>query len=80
MDLEKEVKKIKERNKKVEQDKAWETSWTRRIIITIMTYIVVTSLFVVAKLPNPYINSMVPSLAFLLSTSSLHLFKKMWKN
>ena len=80
MDLEKEVKKIKERNKKVEQDKAWETSWTRRIIITIMTYVVVTSLFVVAKLPNPYINSMVPSLAFLLSTSSLHLFKKMWKN
>ena len=29
--LEKEIEKIKERNKKVELDKAWETSWIRRI-------------------------------------------------
>ena len=26
-ELEEEIKKIKERNKKVELDKAWETSW-----------------------------------------------------
>ena len=30
-ELEKEILKIKERNKRVELDKAWETSWTRRI-------------------------------------------------
>ena len=41
MDLEKEIKKIQERNKRVELDKAWETSWTRRICIMILTYIVV---------------------------------------
>ena len=29
--LEEELDGIKERNKKVEIDKAWETSWTRRI-------------------------------------------------
>ena len=28
-ELEEEVLKIKERNKRVELDKAWETSWTR---------------------------------------------------
>lgn len=28
-ELEKEIEQIKERNKRVELDKAWETSWTR---------------------------------------------------
>ena len=41
--LEKEIEKIKERNKKVELDKAWETSWIRRIGIMILTYIVAVS-------------------------------------
>ena len=40
-DLENEIEKIKERNKKVELDKAWETSWTRKICICTLTYIVV---------------------------------------
>ena len=40
-DLENEIAKIKERNKRVELDKAWETSWTRKICICILTYIVV---------------------------------------
>lgn len=30
-DLEKEIENIKERNKKVELDKKWKTSWTRKI-------------------------------------------------
>lgn len=30
-ELEKEIEQIKARNKRVELDKAWETSWTRRI-------------------------------------------------
>ena len=40
-ELEKEIIKIKERNKRVELDKKWETSWTRKICICILTYIVV---------------------------------------
>lgn len=32
MDLEKEIEQIKQRNKKVELDKKWETSFTRRIM------------------------------------------------
>jgi hypothetical protein len=35
-----EIQRIKERNRKVEMDKAWEVSWTRRIFILAMTYIV----------------------------------------
>ena len=31
MDLEQEIAQIKERNARVELDKAWERSWTRRL-------------------------------------------------
>ena len=41
MELEERVKKIEERNKRVELDKSWETSWTRKISIMILTYIIV---------------------------------------
>ena len=43
--LEAEINKIRERNKKVEADKAWETSWTRRFLILVLTYIVAVIFF-----------------------------------
>ena len=43
--LEKEIDNIKNRNKRVELDKAWETSFTRKICIMILTYIVVVIYF-----------------------------------
>ena len=76
--LETEIKKIKERNKRVEADKAWETSWTRRILIVVLTYIVIVLFFYFAELPKPWINSIVPALAFLLSTLTLQVFKRIW--
>lgn len=77
-EIEKELSEIKERNRRVETDKAWEISWTRRILILILTYIVVVIFFITAKLPDPFINAIVPSMAFLISTSSISLFKKIW--
>jgi len=64
-DLEKRILAIK-RNKKVELDKAWETSWTRRIIIAILTYLTITLFFYFTHLQKPFINSIVPTLGFLL--------------
>ena len=78
MNLEKEIKNIKSRNKKVESDKAWETSWTRRIIILALTYIVIVIFFYSANIEKPFINSIVPALAFVLSTLTLPFFKKIW--
>ncbi len=80
MDFKEEIDKIKKRNKKVELDKAWEISISRKIIITILTYFVIVIFFFSAELPNPWINPIVPALAFILSTSSLPLFKKIWIN
>ena len=77
-ELKKEIENIKTRNKRVEADKAWETSWTRRIMITILTYIVIVIFFYVANLPKPFVNSIIPALAFLVSTLTLSLIKKVW--
>ena len=41
MKLEKRIKDIEQRNKRVELDKTFETSKTRKICIMILTYIVV---------------------------------------
>lgn len=69
---------IEERNKRVELDKAWETSVTRKIIIAILTYLVIVLFFITANLPNPFVNSIVPTVGFILSTLSLPYFKKFW--
>ncbi len=78
MNVEQEIKKINERNVRVELDKAWETSWTRRLIVASLTYAVVVCFFVFANLPDPFVNSIVPALAFVLSNLALPLFKKIW--
>lgn len=77
-DLQKEIAEIHARNKRVEADKAWETSWTRRILVFILTYTVVVIFFIVVRLPNPFANAAIPSLAFLLSTMTLPIVKKWW--
>jgi len=76
--IEKEIDLIKARNKRVELDKAWETSLTRKIIIAILTYVVIVIFFYFFVLGNPFINAIVPTVGFLLSTFSIPLFKKLW--
>ncbi|HJJ05823.1 MAG TPA: hypothetical protein OIM45_08340 [Clostridiaceae bacterium] len=80
MDLEKEIEQIKQRNKKVELDKAWETSWTRRICIMILTYIVVIIYsHLIQNTNNIALSSLVPVIGFTLSTLSLKLIRKIWE-
>jgi len=80
MDFEKEITEIKERNKRVEKDKAWETSWTRRICIMVLTYIVVIIYsYVIRKFDNILLSSLVPVIGFTLSTLSLKLVRKIWE-
>jgi hypothetical protein len=76
--LEKEVEKIKARNRKVEGDKAWETSWVRRISVAVATYIVVATLFYMLKIDKPFLAAFVPTEAYIVSTFSLGLLKTWW--
>ena len=79
-ELENEIVKIKERNKKVELDKAWETSFTRRICICILTYIVVIIYsYLINKITNIWLSSLVPVIGFTLSTFSLKVVRSIWE-
>lgn len=79
-ELEEEIVKIKERNKKVELDKAWETSWTRKICIMILTYIVVIIYsYVIKEFDNIFLSSLVPVIGYTLSTLSLRLVRNIWE-
>jgi len=80
MELEERIKQIEERNKRVELDKKWETCWTRKICIMILTYIVVIIYsYIVRNYDNVFLSSLVPVIGFTLSTLSLKLVRKIWE-
>ena len=79
-DLEREIAAIKTRNSRVETDKAWETSWTRRICIMVLTYaVVVLYSTTISQISNPWLSSLIPVMGFLLSTLSLRLVRRLWE-
>ena len=78
-DLEKEILAIKARNKKVEMDKAWETSWTRKFLLMLFTYSGIGFYLRAINIEKPWLNAIVPSIGFLLSTLTLPFFKKIWE-
>lgn len=78
--LEKEIDLIKNRNKKVELDKRWETSMTRRGIIMMLTYIIVVLYsYTIQNTTNIFLSSLVPVIGFLLSTLSMKSIRKIWE-
>lgn len=76
--LESRVAKIEARNKKVELNKAWEGSLTRRCLIVVFTYISIGLYMWAIGVTDPWLNAVIPSLGFTLSTLTLPFFKKMW--
>jgi hypothetical protein len=76
--LEERVEKLEARNLRVEADKAWETSWTRRLAIMALTYIVVVCYLHFVVHIDPWINALVPVIGFFLSTLTVSLLKKSW--
>ena len=78
--LKEEIEKIKLRNSRVELDKAWETSWTRRLFICLLTYLVVVIYsLTINKISNIWLSSVVPVIGFTLSTLSLKFIRKIWE-
>lgn len=79
-EIKKEIEEIKERNKRVELDKKWETSKTRKICIAALTYIVVICYTILtSKISNVFLTSLVPVIGFTLSTLSLKAVRKVWE-
>jgi hypothetical protein len=78
MDIEQRLQKIEERNAKVEADKAWETSWARRLILAALTYIVAALFLRAIGVPNYLLSALVPTGGFLISSLTMPLFKSLW--
>lgn len=77
-DLEKRVAAIEARNKKVELDKAWETSAFRRILIVTLTYLVIAVFMWAADIERPFVNALIPAAGFGLSTLTISYIKDRW--
>lgn len=76
--LEERIAKIEERNRLVETNKSWETSYTRRGLVMLFTYLSIALYLKFVVGINPWINAIVPTVGFLLSTLTLPWFKKVW--
>lgn len=78
--LDTQIKDILERNKRVEKEKAWETSWTRKFFLMILTYITACAFLTVTMGDHTraLLPAFVPPLAYLVSTFTLGPLKKWW--
>lgn len=74
----KSVEDILKRNSRVEADKAWETSKTRRLVIATITYLIAAGFMYRIGVPDPFLNALVPTGGYLLSTLTLPFFKDWW--
>ena len=76
--LEKEIKAIKERNRSVEGDKAWELSYTRRALLAVFSYLAIALYLQAINIPDAWLNAVGATVGFMISTLTLPFFKKMW--
>ena len=67
-----------ERNVRVEMDKAWEASSFRVVFLVILTYFVTSMVFWLIGVPSPFLNALIPTTGYYLSTLSLPFVKKWW--
>jgi hypothetical protein len=78
MDLERRIAAVEARNKRVEAEKAWEVSATRRLSIAATTYVAACIFLSIIGTPNTVLAALVPTGGYLLSTLSLPWIKKRW--
>lgn len=72
------IEQVLKRNKRVEADKAWETSKTRRGCIMLMTYLTASLFLYLIGNDAFWVNALVPMGGYLLSTLSLPPLKRWW--
>lgn len=78
MNFEQEIIALKERNTKVDIEKKWERSATRRIFIALLTYIFALVWLYIIRESSPILKSFIPVAGYILSTLSLPIIKNWW--
>ena len=76
--LRQELAEIKARNLRVEREKAWETSWSRRLVITAATWVGAWLWLLDLGAQNAARQALVPCGAYALSTLSLPVLRRWW--
>lgn len=77
--LESQLERILDRNRRVEINKAWETSGTRLLSVTTVTYVTMVLVFAVLGSVRPLLDALVPTTGFFLSTLSLPVVRRTWE-
>lgn len=76
--LKEEIEKIKERNKRVEADKAWEVSKTRTAFISVITFVLIYLFLLFGNANNPILNALLAVVAYWISTETYGVLKRWW--
>lgn len=78
-ELEQRITRVEERNRRVELGKAWETSFTRKFFIALFTYLAIAIYMFAIGINNPWLNAIIPTVGFLLSTLTLSFVRQFWE-
>lgn len=70
---------IETRNKRVESNKRWETSYTRRGSIAVLTYVSIVCYHLIIGAKNVMLVSAVQVLGFILATLSLQVIRSLFE-
>lgn len=76
--IERELAAIRERNARVEADKAWEMSGFRIASITAIIYVVAALVLYFVGARNVLLSALVPAAGYFLSVQSLPAVKRWW--
>jgi hypothetical protein len=77
-EIEKQFDIIRQRNRRVEADKAWEVSWTRRLLLAVIVYIFAGAWLLAIHDSMPLLKALIPVAGYVLSTLSLPFIKRNW--
>lgn len=73
-----EVEKIKARNKRVEADKAWETSKTRMLFVSVVTFLLAYLFMNLINERESLWKALAGSIAYIASTTTYGILKAWW--
>ena len=76
--IEDRLRAIEQRNARVELEKSWETSWFRRSLIATFTFVTIGAYMSAIGVSRPWLNAVIPTTGFLLSTIAMPMFKDWW--
>jgi hypothetical protein len=77
-ELQQEIETIKQRNKRVEADKAWEISLFRLTVLSIATFIFSITVLYFVKAEEYLLGALSSTAGLIISSQSLPFIKKWW--